>query len=153
MVPVDEEVLKEIRPIIAAQFKTLSDLPEELANTIANIYYRSCLVSRDTQRGFIGVPGMADNYSTAMDSYIREATFLSTSLESLPGIIASLRKIPATHRRDYDNTVLALLAWYKHRIESAFDAPLLWIRLRLFLKGSGSTEGEIPGLSKLIERS
>lgn len=132
---------------------SLDDLPDELANTIANIYYRAGqIVLEDRSSGsLIESMKKTPRLDELTRGYIRGVSTLE-KLKVVPGMVADLRSInKETHPNMYAMTWNLMLDVLKYDIENAMNKPEIWRRVeRLFRR---HTTKEIPRLAGLFRKT
>jgi len=149
---VDPVVVQLCTDVIRKNLGTLDDLPRELANTVANVYYRCLKLSGDVAAQAKGNPGWrppsSENDSGLKDSLVTFMHALSscmTDSQSVKGFIDALRGIDRNQQPHlYAYTVEFILDCLKYDIPNASEKSSLRRRFeRLFRKGKVK---EIPNL-------
>lgn len=142
--------LNRARLLVAQDFGQLSDLPIELQNTIANIYYKFAQmminVERDEQMS--SVIKSSNNFRKGFKNYIRDSTFLIESKKSLPSIISDLRNevLEKNDKKEISFTIFVLLSIFKYRIDNVMKKSAMRVQLERWFK-SFSVD-EISNLNK-----
>lgn len=127
------EVLEICRNAIRKHLGMLDDLPRELANTVANVYYRYFVLSCDTvirsQGNHNWLPKCKSGdepLSEVMSSFFKDVAQFKTDIESVPGFIEGLRRIDkARQPKLYRFTVKFILDCLKYNIPKASEKTLL----------------------------
>jgi hypothetical protein len=119
---IDQNILDSCRNIIVKNIGTLKDLPYELGNTVANIYYKLCLllkIKRD--------PGWFPKYNESFENedpldnmakFIFSYNKLKADIISIPNFIASLRSRKNEDREKYNYWVDYVIDCLKYDIEN-----------------------------------
>ena len=147
--PINRTVLPIAREVITRAFGNLDDLPAELQNTIANIYYNSTQLLGAAKNNPGWVP-TKDGQLADTKTFVEEVSFLSAAMESLPQFVAELRKLRGKNPAWlYDYSATYGLDLFKYRLPqwAMKLPPILRAPLRLF---SDAPTKEIPNLYKLI---
>jgi hypothetical protein len=111
------EALATTRTTIKDNFGDLSDLSEELQNTIANIYYKAALIGQDPTKSVFS-EGRA-----GLDKGVKDAIFYNNTAKVLPGMINAFREesIAKGNKSEIDFMTEIFLCKYKYRIEDALS--------------------------------
>lgn len=111
--PILRSALDKARAAIIADLGSTADLPRELLNTVANIYYQAFFPIECR-------PPTGHNMPAVLQSFIIENARLAAGVEHMPRIIQSLRKIDRHAKRGlYDYSVEFLLDVFKYQIADA----------------------------------
>lgn len=148
---INKTLLPIARELITRGFGNLDDLPPELQNTIANIYYNSARLLGAAQNNPGWVP-TKDGQLADMKTFGKELSFLSAAVESLPQFVAELRNLRGKNPAWlYDYSATYGLDLFKYRLPqwTMKLPPILRAPLRLF---SDAPSKEIPNLYKLLRR-
>lgn len=129
----DSNVIEICRTVIEESFGDLSDLPKELANTVANIYYNhyNYIANYKACKGKYFPDELKDgnNFISNFEQFIQNKIFLETSVESLPDIIDNLRDMEEVDANLYNYTVEVLLDIYKYKIKNVLKKSLIRRRI------------------------
>ena len=119
------EIIDKCRKAISDDLGTLKDLPYELANTVANIYYRwfnfASYVIQNSKPGWIptninGETGLVDNLMSFSEKLAR----YQSEYENIPGLIHDLRNIKRDQQPNlYAYAVEFILDDLKYKIKNA----------------------------------
>lgn len=117
---VDERSLDEAAQDIFASLGPLNDLGAELANTVANVYYRFHVMSQDIAnpgnalgvKAGKGMPSNLLNVSGAMSTALNEYKYIAN-------VIVSLREARAQNRSIGDFLITHALDTFKYHIKNA----------------------------------
>jgi hypothetical protein len=109
---INETALQACKYDIQKDLGTLDDLPYELANTIANIYYRFWDLSLDSLQRARDRPGtwLPRHYDTEGDplkastAFLEEVARLHTDRKIIPRSVATLRRIDKVQQKVYMTT-------------------------------------------------
>ena len=115
---VRQDLLAEARQTIQDTIGGLDDLPDELANTVANVVYRFCRV----KAGFLtpGIPTGGENPYHDMEKLIEDVGSLTSKFDLLPQLIQNFRQIDKTQQpKLHQYTVDYLLDILKYDIPDA----------------------------------
>lgn len=149
---VKEEILEFCRNAILKKFGRLDDLPYELANTVANIYYRFFLFGINLPKDAEDSSGWisqqmkdGDDFMGGMESFISEYAQVRSDFESINEPILALRDINKdTQPRLYAYSVELLLDIYKYNIPNAHKKIPIRRSIERIFKKKGVNE--IPDL-------
>ena len=129
------------------QIGTLSDLPEELRNTVANIYYEyACIeVERNGNPNWLPSRLPGENPSDTMRRWTARSSTIFAALNLLPKLIPGLRDLVKRGVIDaYQAAVSVALAMLKYDIRDATEKTAL--RLKIEKKLRSRSVHEIPAL-------
>ncbi|MBF0344809.1 MAG: hypothetical protein HQL06_11325 [Nitrospirae bacterium] len=141
---IDQETLNVCKKVMHADLGSVKDLPVELANSLANLYYRFVCLTTDScceesvGRGRPQVPGL-------------ETAKALAAVEVVPQMINELRSIDRTAKPLKYRAVYELIIDYiKYDIKDANNKPLLMRIVERFIKKARGQVKELPDLiSKL----
>lgn len=106
---IKQEILEACAAAIDKDFGSLTDLPPELANTIANVYYKFFA---------LGSPG----FDQGVMSFIEDATTILGDFKFAKQLIDGLRKIDKRTKPNlYDYTVEFILDALKYHLDKVHD--------------------------------
>jgi hypothetical protein len=151
MTPLNKEALSRARQTINRHFgEDISDLPQEIRTTLANIYYEFSYLNISLEGGH--APDailMADDFERGLKKFSEDNAFLRSAVDALPSIISEMRKlVSAGNRKGYDFSVRLFLDTFKLRIPDMDKKSML--RLTFERPFYSSKVREIPDLWKLI---
>ena len=153
MTTINNEAVERARLLVKEDFNHLNDLPIELQNTIANIYYKIAQVSLNCERGeqFPSSVALSDNFKEGFERFVHDSVFLIECRKSLPGIVSGLRPdvLRKKNQEDVDFMIFALLCVFKYRIPNALQKSM--VRLKFERWRRESSVDEIDNLYKLFE--
>jgi hypothetical protein len=152
------EVLELCEKLIHAQLGTMDDLPYELANTIANVYYRYCDVLLDSMQRAENNPvgWVPKEVKTCNDpisgliNFQKKVAQYTADVKIAPDVIKTLReidKIKTPHL--YDDMVDFILDNYKYNIKNV--QKKIGLRRIIERKIKSSSVNEIPHLVDLLK--
>jgi len=111
--PILKSAVDEARAAIITDLGSTADLPREVLNTIANIYYQAFLPVESREPTGHDLP-------SALKDFINENARLTAAIEHVPRMIQALRAIDKRTRPDvYDYSVEYFLDIFKYRIADA----------------------------------
>jgi len=145
----DDKILELTKRDIERAFGTLDDLPYELANIIANYYYKSWeILSGNAESQAL----RAKNVYQGLISYVHEAGAIINFRETIPETVNTLRKIDRRKQpRLYYYMVNYALDVLKYNIPDAHKKSHIRRQFeRIFRKKRIS---EIPNLSNFIQEN
>lgn len=148
------EALKMAEDHIREQLGTLDDLPKELANTIANVYYNFygnvLEVAIDSKREFVipkSIKRESGDLQQLFENFMANQAKIVTDLESAPKFIKGLRGIDKYSQPNlYKFTVEFILDCLKYNIENAQNKT----GLRRMVERKFKKPDEIPNLIDLL---
>lgn len=98
---------------MVADLGSTADLPREVLNTIANIYYQAYLPVESRE-------ATGHNLPSALKDFINENARLTAAIEHIPRMVQALRAIDKRARPDlYDYSVEYFLDIFKYKIADA----------------------------------
>lgn len=122
--------LVDAQIMIKKDFGDLSDLDEELQNTIVNIYYNAAIIGQDSQKYVLqrGLQGLK--------KAVIDATFYTTSVASIPELIRCFRDevIPKGNEKDINFMTEYFLMSFKYRIENVSSKRLIHAKILKFFR-------------------
>jgi len=152
-----KEIIEMCQVAIRKDIGSLDDIPYQLANTVANIYYRyfnltSDVIKRASDNPF-WIPKQMERDSDilkGMISFKEDVARFTSDLKAVPDFIHALRKIDKRRESDlYQYTVDFLLDCLKYDIKDAHTkSDLLRMKERELSKAE---EKEIPNLIDLLD--
>ena len=151
MNPINKEALSKARQMMNRDFgEDISDLSQEIRNTLTNIYYEfSCLVIRSQSGQHPEAMLKARGFMQGLKKFAEENAFLRSAVDALPTIISEMRKLArAGDRKGYEFLVRLFLDTFKLRIPNVDKKSML--RLTFERSYYSSKVKEIPDLWKLI---
>jgi len=114
---VDHELIDICRESITKNLTTLKYIPSELGNTIANIYYKLCLLTKIDIRAASWFPDKEDIVNNCI-SFIKSYNKLKTDIISIPDFIKWLREIDRYNEPElYNYSVEFVIDCLKYDIE------------------------------------
>ena len=138
---VDQEILERCRDAVRRNLGSLDDIPPELANTIANVYYR--FYARATA---LSTPSGSEN----LRSFIEDTATVLSSHKYVKQIVDGLRRIDKRAKPAlYDYTVTFTLDVLKYQIDRAQDKS--GIRRMIERQFRRHKVKEIPNLYDLLK--
>ena len=89
MTPINHEALDAARELIRRDFGNILDLPEDLRNTIVNIYYEYAFVGLETKGEFAWPTGIAleGGLMKGVEKFFRDAAHLQAAVEKLKAFL------------------------------------------------------------------
>lgn len=143
-VKMNQEALDNARIKIEEGFGDISDLSEELQNTIANIYYQAAQIAQSPHKAILG------NGIDKIQNGIEDTSFYISAVESLPGIIEAFREDVLQKGNEDDINFMneVFICMYKYRVKNALSKPLFVVKMiKAFSK---KKVNEIPDLYKQL---
>jgi hypothetical protein len=122
MTPLNNEALNRTRLLIKRDFGDLSDLSEELRNTLVNTYYEFCDLGMELEGEFAfpSAVAMEGDLVAGMEKFAKESAHLNAAVRSFPEVIAGLRGMKREGRIEgYNLSVSLILDIFKYRIPDA----------------------------------
>jgi hypothetical protein len=129
-----KEILRQCQEELIKRFGGLSDLPRELANTIANLYYKHFTLKKDHEESKI-LPKSLEKYENIFDGmphWIEDHETVFALLPMMPEIVKFLRGIDKVKQPNY----------YKMWVETFLDT----------LKYKITNAPKKSGIRRMIER-
>jgi hypothetical protein len=151
MNPINKEALTRAKQMMSRDFGgDISDLSQEIRNTLANVYYEfSCLVIRAEAGRPPEAMLKARDFEQGLKKWSEDNAFLKSSVRELPTIISEMRKVVrAGNRKGYDVLARLFLDTFKLRIPDLDKKSVL--RVAIERPFYGSRIKEIPDLWKMI---
>jgi hypothetical protein len=143
-------LLRQVAESIRSRFGSLDDLPDELADTIANVHYRFFEAEHESS-GEIRIPTrviQASDPGAAMERWIQETSALSATFHHLPEMISALREIKNQSSASiFEYWVTLMLDDLKYGIHSAKDKS----PIRRAIERKSKKPEEIAGLYKRLK--
>ncbi|HTA95050.1 MAG TPA: hypothetical protein VK769_02900 [Verrucomicrobiae bacterium] len=121
MTPLNHKALNQARQLIKSDLGDLSDLPEELRNTLANTYYEYCYLGLELEGEFAfpSVISMESDPVAGMNKFVSESAHLEAAVKALPEVIRGLRGITRQGNENYERWTSLILDIFKYRIPDA----------------------------------
>ena len=148
---IEKDIIEKCREIIKNELGTLDDIPYELANTIANIYYRffmltEKIVSSKSLNDFLSE---REDILVSLQEISNEINFLLTSVQLIPQYIKNLRNIDKERQPNlYRLFVNIYLDDLKYNIKNPFNKTGIRRKIERFFKRNKVKE--IPNLIEII---
>ncbi len=144
-------VLRACRNSINQHLGNLDDLPKELANTIANLYYRQACYLANIREDPNFHPQEVESEKDifrGVNRFIDTKTFDNVWCSKMPELVQHIRdckkELPSNAYKLLIDTTMFML---RYRNKKALDTPLILQKIkRIFLK----PVGEIPNLINYI---
>lgn len=145
----DDKTLQFTKKEIERDLGTLDDLPHDLANTIANYYYKSFEIASGVAESKVF---QNKDLRQGLTSYVYEAETIINFIKIIPELIKSLRKIDR-HKlpRAYSYLVNYYLDLLKYNIPNASKKSHIRRQFERFFRGQRITE--IPDLINYIQKN
>jgi len=119
---IDHELLELCRKFIKKNITTLKDIPFELANTIANIYYKLCLLTKVNIGAAAWFPKFSDlneDFVGNSVQFIKTYNKLKADLISIPDFVKCLREFDRNKEPElYNYSVEYVIDCLKYDIEN-----------------------------------
>lgn len=151
MKALNTKALDQARQLIKQRFGDLSDLPEDVRNTIANTYYEFCHMGTELNHEFATpqTVALADDFMKGFKEYGADAAHIMSSAEFMPEIIAGIREVRNKGNGEHYKFVLQVfLDNFKYRIPNAGQKSSL--RLNIERPFYVAKVKEIENLRKLV---
>ncbi len=134
-------VLEMCRRALIQDCGTLADLPYELANTIANVYYRFFALEYEPEPSFTSIEDSIANVS--------ERARILADHHFAPKIVTALRQmIKEAHPSYVEAFAEMFVCQLKYRIDDAPEKSLARLKVERFLKRPAAKE--FPGLGDVL---
>jgi hypothetical protein len=137
-----EKTFLVTRQTLLSDFGTLDDLPPELANTIANVYYR-----------YWSIAEMPDRQFTSIDdsiASIEELNRIQVEFEFSKKIVAEMRRLkPQVHQTLFAVTSDMFVSILKYKIDDAVTKSPVRLKFERFLRRN--KVNEMPGLIDALQ--
>ena len=115
---IDRELIELCRDLIKKNVTTLKDIPFELGNTIANIFYKLCLLTNVDIKAASWFPKKEDYIDNTIN-FTKIYNRLERDLHSIPGFIEGLRNIDRVNDPElYNYTIDFIIDCLKYDIEN-----------------------------------
>ena len=149
MTPINNQAIDQARKLIAREYGNLSDLPEEVRNTLVNVYYEFCYMSseRKSKFAFPTIFKLAGNLLDGAEQHFKESAHLQASINNMPQIIGGLRSM-SPDEEGYDLVVEVFLDIFKYKIDDADKKSFEQLRAERPKYKAGVRE--IPNLWRLL---
>jgi len=152
-----KEVLEMCERAISNDLGSLDDLPYELANTVANVYYKYFNHTFEVMRQAANNPGWIPkemkretDLRVGLLSFLEDSARVMSDVEAVPGFIELLRKIDKRRQPNlYQNRVELILDCLKYDIKDAHKK--IGLRRMIERKIRKATVQEIPNLVDLLD--
>jgi len=145
----DSEILIFTANAIRKRLGSISDLPPEMANTIANVYYRLCLETQQATPGRLpqSVVGSGDLIG-GLTSHVKHTAHLLASASALPEMVTGFRELDPVQQPNARRAALDLfLDMFKYNISNAHRK----IGLRRMIERKFKQVDEIPNLAAKLD--
>jgi len=130
-------LLETCRRALTQDFGTLADLPYELANTIANVYYRFFALQYEPEPSFKSIEDSVANVS--------ERARILLDHHFAQKVVPALRQmIKEAHPSYVEAFAEMFVCQIKYRIDDAPEKSLARLKIERLLKGPAAEE--LPGL-------
>jgi hypothetical protein len=150
-----KDIMKICKQAICKDFGSLNDLPHELANTVANIFYKYLSLSFETSQAVDtpnSIPTSAhrvQGIGTWLISLFTDQQDIRLDFDLVPDLINSVRmcdrdKQPDVYKRMVDFSLFIL----KYHIKDALNKSYLRLRIERYL--ARNNVQEIPNLIDLM---
>lgn len=149
----NDYVIELCADLMEDQIGDISDLPKELANTIANIYFKHYyyIIYHDSDTNKIIIPDEvkeAKDLMLGMEKHVKNRILVDKAFKSLPDIIDVLRDIEEEDVEQYNLTIELMLDIFKYNIDNAINKSSIRRKIeRKFCKVN-----EIPDLIDMMYR-
>ena len=146
------EAIEIAESLIIDSLVTLDDLPKELANTIANVFYKYALLSIEAQEAQDAFPSRilkmdGNNYRERINAYVRAAHSTKIDYEAAINFVRILRNVDKINDfYQYDGIVAFILDCLKYNIKKASNKS----RLVRMIERKFKKVDEIPNLIELM---
>jgi len=144
---IKRKILEKAKSLLAEEIGYITDLPKEMQNTIANMYYKTALFMHEHEQG----KGLPSSVSESKDivkgikHFFDDMAHFTASRKYLPGIISSIRELKSQgEQEEYELAVFIWLCHNKYRISDALNKSEM--RLKIEKKLRQSKVDEIKGL-------
>ena len=152
-----KEILEMCENAIKKDLVSLDDLPYELANTVANVYYRYFNQAVDVAKQAANNPGWIPKQMkretdmlSGLTSFLEDSARFKNDLETAPKFIETLREIDKHKQPNlYQLSVDFILDCLKYDIKDA--SKKTGLRPMIERKFSKAKEREIPNLIDLLD--
>jgi len=149
---VNKRIIKLCREAIRNDVGTLNDLPHELANTFANIYYKFFELNEKIDNSETGMPSIfaeEGNIFEVLKNFSRESQFILVHIKKIPEYVQGFREIDKIQQPNVYNLLVNLyLDILKYRIKNAHKKIGIWRRMERIFKSN--SVNEIPNLIDMI---
>jgi hypothetical protein len=114
---INQSALRQARNLITRDYGDLSDLPEEVRNTVVNVYYEFCCASLELKEKFPypQIIRQAKDLRAGLKQFCEQEAFYVSAMNNLPKIINELRKI-SPDKEGYEFIIQVILDIFKYRI-------------------------------------
>lgn len=152
-----KEVLEMCENTIGKDLGSLDDIPRELANTVANVYYRFFNLAVDEKKRATNNPNRLPkqvkrepDISNGLKSFFEDTARFTSDVKTVAGFIRGLRGIDKLAKPNlYQFTVDFILDCLKYDIKDAHKKTGL--RRMMERKFSKAKKREIPNLIDLLD--
>lgn len=152
-----KEVIEMCEIAIRKDLGPLDDIPRELANSVANVYYRYFSQAFDMVKQAANNPGWiptqvkkSPDMLTGFSSFIQDTAKFTSDFKTIPKIIQTLRKIDKRREPNtYQFAVDYILDCYKYDIKDAHKK--IELRRMIERKFSKAKDRDIPNLINLLD--
>ena len=144
----NQEALILAVQLVKNEMITLDDIPKELANTIANIYYKYAVIYIETTEAK-GQPPKSifresgGNFRDKLDKYVKYCASVKADVEAASKYIGILRDEKIANSTEYDGLLKFALDTLKYNIENAMYKPEIVRKMERPFKKVDEIEGLI----------
>ena len=135
MNPLNDAALNKARDLIKQTFDDLSDLPIEVRNTIANIYYEYSLtlLKLKSDSPLPESISRSNDLKSGFQNFIKDSAELISSVETIPKVISAIRNVSRKgNKKSFDLFVLTFLYMYKYKIPNVTNKSLFRLKIEKF---------------------
>lgn len=149
----EQLIVSRVAADIFARIGPMDDLPDEVANTVANVFYRfhSFYENLSNNPDGMNAPGVAQSadFVSAFKQFNEHSSEVIALYKTIPDVVAGLRTMLASNSEYKDRAVGMFLDAYKYKISGAHNKSRItrWIERQL------NSPSEIQGLIKLVRAS
>ena len=144
---IDITALKQAANSLFRDLNRLDDLPQELRNTLANVYYRFFALRRNLRDPSKVLGYENSDFMSTYKGFMQGSTFALADFQCAKGMIEGMRETRKHNPDIYDYMVVLTLDVFKYRIPNAQDkTPIRRAIERKFKKPN-----EIAGLYERME--
>ena len=139
---INQKALQYAAKLIECSIDTLDDMPTELANTIANIYYKFALLSIESEEmpfPFGKAPGRDSREK--MNNYVEYSIKVKAEFEAVPKFVQVLRECKKNNSPEYDGILHFVLDNLKYNIKNATFKSLIVRKMERPFKKVDEIEG------------
>lgn len=144
---INQEALIMAMQLIKNEIITLDDIPKQLANTIANIYYKYAVIYIEAAEAKGQPPKSifreSGGYVDKIYKYVEYCNRVQSDLEAAPRYVKILRDAKKENSPEYDGLLNFVLDTLKYNIENAIHKPEIVRKLQRPFQKVDETEGLI----------